>query len=245
MSNNNLMKVGNKGVQLQTINDMYRMADMVQQSGMAPSTLDTPQKICVALQYGAEVGLSPMTSLNSICVVSGKPTLYGDAALAQVKQSGLSEYVKEYIEGEGDNMTAVCESLRKGEKEPVKTRFSVEDAKQAKLWMKKSYRGKDTPWVTHPKRMLKYKARAFNLRDNFPDVLMGLHITEEMVGEEDMHSSASSIQQPECNTPSRNERKKVDATEVMDEQPAADMDVDVEAAGNFEDYSQEVGDENR
>ena len=41
--------------------------------------------ILVAMQLGAEVGLQPMAALQSIAVINGKPSLYGDAALAVVQ----------------------------------------------------------------------------------------------------------------------------------------------------------------
>ncbi len=52
--------------------------------------------------------------------------------------------------------------------------FSVADAKQAGLWKKSG------TWTTNPKRMLKMRARAFTLRDGWPDVLKGLHSIEEI-----------------------------------------------------------------
>ncbi len=48
------------------------------------------------------------------------------------------------------------------------TEFSVGDAVVAKLWGKRGYNGKDTPWITNPKRMLKMRARGFGLRDASP-----------------------------------------------------------------------------
>jgi hypothetical protein len=161
-------------------------------------------QILVATQYGMELGLSPMAALNSICVVRSKPSLWGDAALALVKKSGLCEYVKETIEGVKDGRFAKVISKRKDTGEVVTTEFSVSDAIQAKLW------NKTGPWTTHPDRMLKYKARAFNLRDNFPDVLMGMHITEELYGEEPLPV-------PECETPTRENRRKVESIKIADQ----------------------------
>jgi hypothetical protein len=68
--------------------------------------------------------------------------------------------------------------------------------------------------------MLKYKARAFNLRDNFPDILKGMHLQEEMVGEVD-----EPMEKPVCNVePRGTRRKQVDsidtANSVADEQAA-------------------------
>ena len=55
----------------------------------------------------------------------------------------------------------------------------MDDAKTAKLWMKESYTGKDTPWITSPKRMLAMRARGFGLRDKFADALRGMILAEE------------------------------------------------------------------
>jgi hypothetical protein len=52
----------------------------------------------------------------------------------------------------------------------------VRDARRAKLWNNP----KKLPWVEHPKRMLKWRARAFAMRDGFADCLMGLSIREEV-----------------------------------------------------------------
>jgi len=53
-------------------------------------------------------------------------------------------------------------------------RTSVGDAKLASLW------GKQGPWSQYPKRMLKFRARGFWLRDNFGDILKGMRTVEEL-----------------------------------------------------------------
>src|SRR4051812_45815453 len=83
----------------QDVAGVWRMAELVHQSGMAPYGLDTQQKIAVAFLYGMEIGLKPMQALQSIAVINGKPSIYGDAALAMVRDSGKMEAFKEWIEG--------------------------------------------------------------------------------------------------------------------------------------------------
>jgi hypothetical protein len=78
---------------------------------------------------------------------------------------------------------AVCRVKRKGEPETVR-QFSVRDAVVGKLWGKKGYNGKDTPWITNPRRMLQMRARGFALRDAFADVLKGMMVAEELIGTE-------------------------------------------------------------
>lgn len=198
-----------RGLALRSMDDMWRFACAVRDSGLAPSTFQKPEQILIAIQCGAELGMPPLRSLNSFCVIKGAARLWGDAPLALVRQSGLMEYIKEWIEGEGEDMVAYCETKRKGDPHPIKTEFSVEDAKQAGLW-----NHKDRPtWRLYPKRMLKYRARSFNLRDNFPDAFGGASIAEEFEGVE----MPQAVPTPDAG--SREDRKQVDA-EIIDTKEA-------------------------
>lgn len=169
-----------KAIVPQDFEGAWRIATAVCKAGMAPYGLETPEKAMVAIMHGMEVGMTPMAALQSIAVVNGRPTIWGDGAIGLVRGSGKLEWIKERIDGEGDKMVAVCEVKRKGEPDVTKATFSVEDAKQAQLWGKTGRNGQPTPWVTYPKRMLSMRARAFALRDAFADVLRGLGIAEEV-----------------------------------------------------------------
>lgn len=157
-----------------TMDDAYRLAKAVCMAGMAPRGMDTPEKAMIAIMRGMEVGLTPFQALDKIAVVNGRPTIWGDGAMALVRGSGICEYVSEDIEGEGDARVAMCEAKRKGDPRPVTRKFSVADAKKAGLW------GKAGPWQQFPERMLQMRARAFCLRDLFADVLGGLYLKEEI-----------------------------------------------------------------
>jgi hypothetical protein len=147
---------------------------MVSASEFAPKDFKGKAESCMlAIQHGSEVGLSPMQSLQSIAVINGRPTIWGDAALALVQSSPVCEYVREYTEGEGDGLVAVCEAKRKGYPAPTVVRFSVADAKKAGLW------GKSGPWSQYSSRMLTLRARGFALRNAFADALRGLITAEE------------------------------------------------------------------
>jgi hypothetical protein len=162
------------GLALQSFDDAFRFSKMVAASEFAPKDFKgKPESCMLAIQHGSEVGLSPMQSLQSIAVINGRPTIWGDAALALVIGSHVCEYVTEGVDGEGDKMAAVCFAKRRGYEKATIVRFSVDDAKKAGLW------GKIGPWQQYPKRMLQLRARGFALRDAFPDVLRGLITAEE------------------------------------------------------------------
>lgn len=154
-----------------------------------------PDDILVAMLHGQEVGLPHLQALQSIAVVNGVPSIYGDAALALARSSGKLEDFDEWIEVDGKRqegpfpilkyaeedrqIVAYCMSKRVGMSRPRTTTYSVDDAQRAKLWLKVGASGFETPWCTVPQRMLMWRARGWNLRDNFGDVLKGLAIYEE------------------------------------------------------------------
>lgn len=156
------------------LTEAISFSEMLAKSQMVPKAYQNkPEDVLVAVQWGYELGLAPLQALQNIACINGKPSVYGDAAMALVQNSVICENIEEYFEGEGTaNPTAVCVAHRKN-RTPITARFSVEDARRAGLW------GKQGPWTAYPKRMLQMRARGFALRDAFPDVLKGLITVEE------------------------------------------------------------------
>ena len=163
-----------RGLALQTISDAMTFGKMVAGSDFAPKDFRGKPESCVlAMQHGAELGLSPMQAIQSIAVVNGRPSVYGDTAKAICLAAPVCEWITETVDGEGEAMVATCTAKRRGSPEPTVVQFSVADAKKAALW------GKSGPWTQYARRMLQMRARGFALRDAFPDVLRGLITAEE------------------------------------------------------------------
>lgn len=148
-------------------------------SGLVPPTFKTPEAVLVAFQVGQEAGLSRMQSLSSVVVINNIPSWRGDAAHALVQNSGKlrngTDIEVKWNGKEGsDEWECVVRAYRVNVDQPFEGRFSVKDAKLAKLWNKVG------PWQQYPARMLYYRALGFCLRDGFSDVLKGLAISEEV-----------------------------------------------------------------
>lgn len=151
--------------------EALKFAELIAKSDLCPRDFKgKPESVLIAVQMGAEVGLKPMQALQNIAVINGRPTIWGDAALALVKAHPSFEWCDEYME----NNTAYCKIKRKGEPEQTR-KFSVEEAKKANLL------NKEGTWRTYPDRMLQMRARGFCLRDTFADALKGLSIAEEVM----------------------------------------------------------------
>ena len=164
----------NQGFAPVTLDEAMRFSEMLSKSQMVPKAYQgKPEDVLVAVQWGKELGLAPLQALQNIACINGKPSVYGDAAMALVQASYVCEGIEEFFEGEGTpNPIAVCVAHRRN-RTPVTAKFSVEDAKRAGLW------NKPGPWQAYPKRMMQMRARGFALRDAFPDVLKGLITAEE------------------------------------------------------------------
>lgn len=169
-----LVTTNQQGFAPVTLDEAMRFSDMLAKSSMVPKAYQgKPEDVLVAVQWGKELGLAPLQALQNIACINGKPSVYGDAAMALVQASAVCEDIEEYFEQENTaNPIAVCVAKRKNRK-PVIAKFSLEDAKRAGLW------GKSGPWQAYPKRMMQMRARGFALRDAFPDVLKGLITVEE------------------------------------------------------------------
>lgn len=169
------VKMGGRGVDLKTMEDLYRFSRYVAASGLAPKGMEKAESCFVAIHMGLEVGMSPMQALQNIAPINGRPAIWGDSCLALVRASGeLESYKEDYVGKLGtDDFGCRVTVKRKGFPESSEL-FTIGDAKRAGLW------GKQGPWSQYPNRMLKFRARGFILRDQFGDVLKGLRSIEEI-----------------------------------------------------------------
>jgi len=131
---------------------------------------NNPANCFIAIQWGKDLGLAPLQATQNIAVINGRPALWGDAVPALVIASKQCEYINMTFE----NNTAICKVKRINQPEHIST-FSMQQARTAGLLEKQG------PWKQYPDRMLQNRARAFALRDVFPDVLKGLYTAEELI----------------------------------------------------------------
>jgi hypothetical protein len=159
-----------------TLDEALKFANIVLESGLIPKSYvgKSPAAIVVAIQFGMELGMQPLQSLQNIASINGQPGVWGDAALALVLSSGLCEYYEEDdFETIKKNEKATFVVKRRGFPKPKTTTFSYADAKSAGIIT-------NAVWKTYPFRMCQMRARSFGLRDSFPDVLKGMELAEAL-----------------------------------------------------------------
>jgi hypothetical protein len=159
---------------INSFQELLLFAEKISKSSMIPKEyMGRPDNIMVAVMMGRELGLKPFQAMQSIATINGKPSVYGDAALALVMARRDFEDIQEDdFATIKINKKATCVISRKG-RTPVIRSFDHEDARKANLL------GKAGPWTQYESRMFQMRARAFALRDSFADVLKGISIAEE------------------------------------------------------------------
>lgn len=155
------------------LTEAIALSKLIANSDLAPKEYrGKPGNVLIGMQYAAEIGVPPLTGIQNISIINGRASLWGDLFLGVIQTHPQYEWHKEWMEGTGDARFACCQMKRKGH-EVHTVKFTVADAKTARLW------GKDGPWKTNPDRMMQMRARGFAGRDKFADALKGLIIAEE------------------------------------------------------------------
>lgn len=132
-----------------------------------------PDECAVAILYGATVGFDPMTAIQQIYVISGKPALYARAMVAIVLAKGHAIWTDEEEPGR-----VVVAGRRKGSDKVERVEWSSALAQQAGYTSNAKYR-------TDPRSMLYARASGDIARRIAPDALLGMayNVEELELGE--------------------------------------------------------------
>lgn len=196
----------------QDIEQVFRLAKAISAARWAPKTymVDVKRpdlgfdeaKIVLGVMHGMELGLTPIASLQSIAVINGVPSIFGDGALAVVQASGLMEdFIEEPLVRENKVVGYRCTARRRGQATSITHTFTLADAEKARLL------DKPGPWQEYRTRMLQMRARAWTLRAGFADVLRGLSIAEE---------AQDIIITQQTETPAATKPRKARASDALD-----------------------------
>lgn len=183
------------GIVPASFEDAFRIAGAAVRAGFRPLSTpygkpdptDDDQKAAatIIIMAGLEIGLPPTQAMEVIAMINGRRCIWGDGIPAILWSHGFE--LEEWSYGDGDDFTAYCTVTRPNGKK-ITRKFSVADAKQARLWDERAtvpkYNGgtkpNDSPWYRYGKtRMLPMRARGWAARDGAADVLRGLRVAEE------------------------------------------------------------------
>ncbi len=169
-----MVPMGERGIALQNLDDLMKFAELacetVGQKGM------TKGQAAIAIQAGLERGLGNLGGLQAAVVINNVLSWRGWAVVGFIQNSGVCVpgSFKSWVEGTGDERAGYCTARRVGYAEPFLRKFSVRDAKVARLW------SKGGPWESRPDNMLEWRAIGDMGRFHFGDVMGNLPIAEDV-----------------------------------------------------------------
>ena len=164
-------------------NDMltqaFNCATYLSKSALVPETYQAkPENCLIALDLANRSGMSPLTVMQNLYVVKGKPAWAGQFAIALVNGSRrFAKPLKPIFFGEEGTLTWGCymETYDLEGKKVEGAKITMQMAKD-EGWLDKS----GSKWKTMPQQMLMYRAGAFFARVHCPDVLYGVQMVEEV-----------------------------------------------------------------
>lgn len=154
-----------------SVPDRMRYAEALSGSSLLPRDyVGKPANVLLAIEYGAALGIPPMTAIQGVHVIQGRPTASAGLIGALVRKAGHRLRVT------GDDRRAECVIVRADDPDfEFRSVWTIERAQQAKLT------GKDT-WKAFPAAMLKARAITECARDACPEALAGVQYTAEELG---------------------------------------------------------------
>lgn len=164
-----VIAVGDRGLALRTFDDLQRFCRAAIHSGYFKGMEEVAQAI-VKVQYGMELGIPPVSAMQGVYIVEGKPSLSAGLIAARIKSSGVYSYRIAEMTDERCRL----EFFEYGQ--PVgPSEFAIEDARKAGVADK-------AVWKNYPRNMLFARAISNGARWYCADIFMGSVYTPEELG---------------------------------------------------------------
>jgi hypothetical protein len=153
--------------------NLWDFSVKLSKSQMVPKTFfQKPEDVFVTVLYGKELGMSPIVSLNSLCVIQGQVTLKVNTMTGII----LKNHPKAVIDikqDESHKEVVITFKRDPSDPAPYVATWNMEKAKALGLAGKANYQ-------SQPLTMLRARALSEGYRIKFGDTLLGFYSSEEM-----------------------------------------------------------------
>jgi len=156
---------------------MMGMAEFLSKSTIIPVQYQNrSENILIAIDLASRMGVSVLALMQSLYIINGKPSLSGQAIASLIRSSGQFTNVELHYTGEPhtDSWGAFVTAERNG-KLLKGAEVTVKMAK-AEGWYQKN----GSKWQTLTELMLSYRSYTYFARMYAPEILLGLHVIEEV-----------------------------------------------------------------
>ncbi len=171
-----------------------RQAKSLADSQLVPKQYQGQQGLpncLVALEMSKRMHLSPLTVMQNLNVIHGKPYWSAQFIASTIMSCGRFSNFDYLVKGEGETLEVQCIATRLEDKKQVKgTTVSMRMARQ------EGWAARNSKYASMPELMLRNRAATFFGRQYIPDLLLGVQTSEEVVDieSEPINVSESQVQ---------------------------------------------------
>lgn len=162
---------------LNSFEHAQRVAKMLSSSNLIPKEYQgNVQNTMIAMEMANRIGASPLMVMQNLYIIQGRPSWSSSFIIAVLNNCKRFSPLKFTVTGSGETLTckAFATELNTGETitGPIITMQMAKD----EGWFTKP----GSKWKTMPELMIQYRAAAFFGRLYAPELLMGMHSSEEV-----------------------------------------------------------------
>ena len=141
----------------------------------------------VAMEMAARMGLSPLTVMQNLHIIHGRPSWSSQFIIALINGCGRFEPLRYEMSGKGDDLACYAVAKEKATGKDLTGPTVTMAMAKAEGWATKS----GSKWRTMPELMIRYRSAAFWGRLFVPELLCGItHTQEEAIDIEEVAVSS-------------------------------------------------------
>ena len=156
-----------------------RQAKSLCESNLVPTSYQGQKGLSnclVALEMRKRMNLSPLTVMQNLNVIHGKPSWSAQFISSQIIGCGRFKNFEYVVTGKNENLAVQCQATRLEDNKLIKgTTVSMKMAQQ------EGWSRKNPKYQSMPELMLKNRAATFFGRQYIPDLLLGVQTSEEVI----------------------------------------------------------------
>ena len=156
-----------------------RQAKSLCESDLVPTSYQGQKGLSnclVALEMSKRMNLSPLTVMQNLNVIHGKPSWSSHFISSQIIACGRFKNFDYIVTGKDDTLSVQCQAIRLEDNKLVKG-----TAVSMKMAQKEGWTRKNPKYQSMPEIMLRARAATFFGRQYIPDLLLGVQTSEEVI----------------------------------------------------------------
>lgn len=162
---------------LEFMEKAYKFAEIMAKSDIIPEHYrGKPSNVFIALNTAYRLNIDPLQIMQNTYVVRGKLGMSSAFAISLANKSGfLASGIRYKKDGEGNTLRVTACAKLKSNGEEISFEIGMKEA-IAEGWVEKP----GSKYKTLPELMLMYRSATLLIRTHIPEVLNGMHTTEEL-----------------------------------------------------------------